>query len=72
MFWRPLQRATRSWRVHGDAVKARCTLDYIVEMDMLGFLGADMYGPGPLLHAEDANRLGKQIQTLATRADAAR
>ena len=39
---------------------------------MLGFLAADMFGPGTLLHHEDANGVGKRVQTPASRADKAR
>ena len=38
---------------------------------MLGFLAADAFGPGTLLHHEDANAVGKRVQTPASRADKA-
>ena len=59
------------WSMYGDEAKAGCAPDPLDEMDALGFLGADMFGPGLLLHADDANSLGKQMQTQAGRTDAA-
>lgn len=53
------------WRVHGAAVKARCAPSPIDQMDMLDFLGGDMFGPGALLHLEDANIVGKRMQVQA-------
>ena len=58
------------WCVHAVEIKAACAPQSIDEMDVLGYLGADMVGWG-LLHADDANGVGKRMQTQATRADAA-
>ena len=51
-------------------MRARCKRQ-IDELDMLGFLAADAFGPGTLLHHEDANAVGKRVQTPASRADKA-
>eukprot|EP00966_Prymnesium_polylepis_P227648 5268488-Prymnesium_polylepis.1 len=60
------------WRLHSAAVKARCAPKAVDEMDVLGFLGAEMFGPGgALLHHDDANGVGKRMQVQAGRADAA-
>ena len=58
------------WKMFGADVKAHCKHP-IDELEMLGFLAADSFGPGTLLHNEDANGLGKRIQTRASRADQA-
>ena len=58
------------WRVHAAAVNARCAPSPIDETDMLGFLGADMFRPGALLHPDDANVVGKRMHVQAGRAKA--
>ena len=49
------------WHVHGDAAKVRCAPLPLDEAEMLGLLGAGMFGPSALLKHDDANPLGNHV-----------
>jgi hypothetical protein len=43
------------WSLHGDEARRRCASSALDEIDVLGFLGADLFGPGALLQHAHAN-----------------